>query len=122
MSILGNLLWLVLGGFLLGAAYMFLGLVYCVTILGIPFGYQLIKIGLFAMLPFGREPDTTDATMGCVNVGFNILWILFGGIELALAHLFLGVVFCITVIGIPFGMQHFKLMKLALFPFGQGFK
>ena len=122
MSVLGNLLWLILGGFVLGLLYLLLGLIYCLTIIGIPFGYQLIKIGLFAMLPFGREPDAFGAVSGCMTVGFNILWILFGGIELALAHLVLGVLFCITIIGIPFGMQHFKLMKLALFPFGQGVK
>lgn len=119
MSLLGNLIWLILGGFIMGLTYMLLGLIYCITIIGIPFGLQLIKIGTFTMMPFGREPEIVPGNMGCINLGFNILWILFGGVEMALGHLCMGILFCITIIGIPFGMQHFKLAKLALFPFGQ---
>ena len=119
MSLLGNLIWLVLGGFFLGLGYMFMGLIFCLTIVGIPFGYQLLKIGLLAMLPFGQQPQFPPLPMGCLSLVFNIIWILFGGIELALAHLILGGIFCITIIGIPFGMQHFKLAKLAIMPFSQ---
>lgn len=119
MSLLGNILWLVLGGFVLGLAYMFVGALFCLTIVGIPFGYQLFKIGMLAMLPFGQEPQFPPMPMGCLSLVFNIIWILFAGIELALAHLALGVLFCITIIGIPFGMQHFKLAKLAVMPFSQ---
>ena len=119
MSLIGNIIWLILGGFILGLVYMFMGLLFCVTIVGIPFGYQLIKIGLLAMLPFGQEPQFPPLPMGCLSLLFNIIWILFGGIELAIAHLALGLLFCITIVGIPFGMQHFKLAKLAIMPFSQ---
>lgn len=119
MSLLGNIIWFVFGGLILGLAYILFGLLYCITIVGIPFGYQLMKIGVYAMCPFGKTPTFDPVPMGCVSLVFNILWIVFGGIELALAHLIVGIVFCITIIGIPFGMQHFKLAKLAILPFGQ---
>lgn len=119
MSILGNIIWLLLGGFLLGLGYIFMGILFCITIIGIPFGYQLIKIGLLAMLPFGKEPHFPTMPMGCTSLLFNIIWIILGGVVLALAHIILGVFFCITIIGIPFGMQHFKLAKLAIMPFSQ---
>lgn len=119
MSLLGNIIWFVFGGLLLGLAYIFFGLLYCITIVGIPFGYQLMKIGLYAMHPFGKSPAFDPVPMGCLSLVFNILWIIFGGIELAIAHLIVGAVFCVTIIGIPFGMQHFKLAKLAILPFGQ---
>lgn len=119
MSAIGNIIWFLLGGFLLGLAYIFFGLVFCVTIIGIPFGVQLFKLGIFAMFPFGSEPVFSGSNPGCISIFFNIIWILFGGIELALAHLIVGLVFCVTIIGIPFGLQHFKLARLALTPFGQ---
>ena len=119
MSLLGNIIWFVFGGLLLGLVYIFFGLLYCITIVGIPFGYQLMKIGLYAMHPFGKSPTFDPVPMGCLSLVFNILWIIFGGIELAIAHLIVGAVFCVTIIGIPFGMQHFKLAKLTILPFGQ---
>ena len=122
MSLLGNIIWFVFGGILLGLAYIFFGLLYCITIVGIPFGYQLMKIGLYAMHPFGKSPTFDPVPMGCLSLVFNILWIIFGGIELAIAHLIVGAVVCVTIIGIPFGMQHFKLAKLAILPFGQTLK
>ena len=122
MSLLGNIIWFVFGGLLLGLAYIFFGLLYCITIVGIPFGYQLMKIGFYAMHPFGKSPTFDPVPMGCLSLVFNILWIIFGGIELAIAHLIVGAVLCVTIIGIPFGMQHFKLAKLAILPFGQTLK
>lgn len=119
MSLLGNIIWFVFGGFILGAAYLLLGLLYCLTIIGIPFGYQLMKIGIYAMCPFGQTSLFDPSPMTFLSLLFNIIWIVFGGIELAIAHLILGAIFCITIIGIPFGMQHFKLAKLAILPFGQ---
>ena len=119
MSLLGNIIWFVFGGLILGLVYIFFGLLYCITIVGIPFGYQLMKIGLYAMHPFGKSPTFDPVPMGCLSLVFNILWIIFGGIELAIAHLIVGAAFCVTIIGIPFGMQHFKLAKLAILPFGQ---
>ncbi len=118
MSILGNLIWFIFGGFILGLVYMFGGLVLCLTIVGIPFGVQIMKLGAFAMWPFGGEVVQRERPMGCLSLFLNVLWIVFGGIEVALSHLALGVAFCVTIIGIPFGLQHFKLMMLALLPFG----
>ena len=118
MSLLGNIIWFVFGGLILGLVYIFFGLLYCITIVGIPFGYQLMKIGLYAMHPFGKSPTFDPVPMGCLSLAFNILWIIFGGIELAIAHLIVGAVFCITIIGIPFGLQCFKMAKLSLLPFG----
>lgn len=119
MSVLGNLLWLLLGGLALGLGYVVVGLIFCITVIGIPFGVQLIKIGGFAMWPFGNTPELTRMPMSCLSFGFNLLWILLGGIVIAVVHAVLTAVFYVTIIGIPFGNQHLKLAKLALIPFGQ---
>lgn len=116
MSIIGNLLWWIFGGILLAAAWALAGLLLCITIIGIPFGIQCIKIGFFVLWPFGQDVEIGNFGVG----GFllNILWILIFGWEIAVAHLVFGLLLCVTIIGIPFGMQHFKLAKLALIPFG----
>lgn len=119
MSILGNIIWFILGGFIMGALYILGGLFFCITIIGIPFGLQLMKIGLLSMMPFGSKVVLGEGEMGCLSLVLNVIWILCGGIELAIMHLIIGAIFCITIIGIPFGMQHFKLAKLAVLPFGQ---
>lgn len=118
MSLIGNLIWFIFGGLLLGIGYLFGGMVLCLTIVGIPFGLQIMKLGLFAMCPFGGEVVPGNNASGCLPLLLNVLWIICGGIEVALTHLALGIVFSITIVGIPFGMQHFKLMMLALMPFG----
>ena len=119
MKFLGNILWLLLGGIIIAVYYFFVGLLFCITIIGIPFGLQLMKIGSFALWPFGHEAvsDTNDG--GCLAILMNVLWILFGGIEIALLHVTFGVICCLTIVGIPFGMQHFKMTILALVPFGK---
>ena len=119
MNFIGYILWLVMGGFLIAVYYWVVGLLTCLTIVGIPFGAQLIKMGTFALWPFGRNvmPDTNDG--GCLAIVMNVIWILVGGIEIAMIHLFFGVGLCITIIGIPFGLQHFKMALLALMPFGK---
>ena len=119
MNFLGNLLWILLGGLFVSLYYAIVGLAFCLTIVGIPFGVQLFKIAGFALCPFGREvvPGTNDG--GCLSILMNIIWIIFGGIEIALAHVVLGITFCITIIGIPFGVQNFKMALLALTPFGK---
>ena len=118
MNLIGNIIWVVFGGLLLSLGYLFGGLVLCLTIVCIPFGVQIMRLGMFALWPFGGEVKPTDNVMGCLPVLMNVLWIIFGGIEVALTHLTLGVIFCCTIIGIPFGLQHFKLMLYALLPFG----
>ena len=118
MNLIGNIIWVVFGGLLLSLGYLFGGLFLCLTIVGIPFGVQIMRLGMFALWPFGGEVKPTDNVMGCLPVLMNVLWIIFGGIVVALTHLTLGIVFCITIIGIPFGLQHFKLMMYAILPFG----
>lgn len=119
MKFLGNILWFVLGGFLVSLYYFVVGLLFCITIIGIPFGLQLIKLAGFALWPFGHEiqPDANDG--GCLAIIMNVIWILVGGVEIAMLHLTFGVFLCLTIIGIPFGMQHFKMALLALIPFGK---
>lgn len=119
MKFIGNILWLILGGLIVALYYFLVGLLFCVTIIGIPFGLQLIKLAGFALWPFGHEiqSDTNDG--GCLSIFMNVIWILVGGIEIAMLHLTFGVFLCITIIGIPFGLQHFKMALLALIPFGK---
>jgi len=119
MSFVGNLIWIVFGGLLMSLGYLLFGVVYCVTIIGIPVGLQLFKMATLALMPFGREVSDRNGQMGCWSLFLNVLWIVFGGIEMALSHAVLGLLFCITVVGIPFGLQHFKLAMLALVPFGK---
>ena len=119
MNILGNLIWIIFGGLFIAVEYLLSGIVLCLTIIGIPFGLQVMQLGLFAMWPFGGEVRSTECATGCLSTLLNIIWILIGGIWIALTHLVFGIIFCITIIGIPFGMQHFKLMSYALMPFGR---
>ena len=119
MNLFLNFLWLILGGLIIALYYFLMGLLFCITIIGAPFGLQLFKIGVFALWPFGHEAvsDTNDG--GCLAILMNVLWILFGGIEIALLHVGFGIFCCITIVGIPFGVQHFKMAVLALVPFGK---
>ena len=115
MKLLGNILWFLLGGVVMSLSYFIIGLLWCVTIVGIPVGLQAFKAAKLTLFPFGKEVVYGGgAGSGCLN----ILWIIFGGLEMAIACFLLGIVFCITIIGIPFGRQYFKLAKLSLMPFG----
>ena len=116
MRFLGNLLWLLLGGIIVAVMWALTGLLLCITIIGIPFGIQCMKIAGFVLLPFGR--DVTPGGFGVMGAIGNVIWILVCGIELCLTHAVFGLLLCITVVGIPFGLQHFKMAKLALVPFG----
>ena len=100
-------------------AYLFQGIAYCITIIGIPVGVQLFKMAGLSLFPFGREVRDRNGEMGCWSMFLNILWIVCGGIEMAMTHAVVGLLFCITIVGIPFGKQHFKLAVLALMPFGK---
>ncbi|UKI17923.1 MAG: YccF domain-containing protein [Bacteroidales bacterium] len=119
MNIIGNLIWVIFGGLIMAVEYIISGAVMCLTIIGIPFGLQVMQLGLFALWPFGGEVVSTSEATGCLSTLLNVIWIFIGGIWIALSHLALGVFFCITIIGIPFGLQHFKLMSYALVPFGR---
>ena len=115
MKVLGNILWFLLAGWILGLSWLSVGLVWCITIVGIPVGVQCFKLAGLSFLPFGKEIVYQG---GSASLLANILWILFGGLGLAIENALAGVFFCITIIGIPFGKQCFKLAKLSLTPFG----
>ena len=118
-NFLGNIIWLVFGGLISALGYFVGGLVLCVTIVGIPFGLQCFKIGAVVLAPFGREIVSSSNNSGCLSVLFNIIWILCGGIWTAISHIVFGVLLFITIIGIPFARQHFKLVEISLMPFGK---
>lgn len=115
MSLLGNLLWFLCGGFISGLCWLVTGVIWCATIVGIPVGMQCFKFAGLSFLPFGKRVEYNG---GAVSFLINVVWFLVSGIELALINLILGVLLCATVVGIPFGMQFFKFAKLALAPFG----
>jgi len=119
MTFIGNLIWLIFGGFLAGLGYILGGLLTCLTIIGIPFGAQSIKLGVATMSPFGREIVAREDAGGVLEIVFNILWAILFGWEIAIAHLVHGLLLAITIVGLPFAKQHFKLIPLALFPFGK---
>ena len=119
MSFLGNLIWLIFGGFISGLFYILGGILVSITIIGIPVGKQAIKLGIATMTPFGREIEVNEEFDNPLNLIFNIIWAILFGWEIAISHLLHGIVLGITIIGIPFAKQHFKLIPLALFPFGR---
>ena len=119
MSLLGNILWIVLGGGLvLFLEYIFSGLVLCLTIIGIPFGVQCFKISVLALLPFGRQVRRGPRSAGALATIMNVIWILIGGIWIAATHVLFAALCAITIIGLPFAKQHMKLAALSLLPFG----
>ena len=118
MHTLGNIIWFVFGGFIIFFEYLFSSLFLCFTIIEIPFGIQTFKLAIASVAPFGKEIVTTKKSNTALYIILNIIWLLLGGLVIALSHLIFGVIFFITIIGIPFGKQHFKLMRLSLTPFG----
>lgn len=122
-ALLGNVIWLVWGSGV--ACFLFwclAGLVLCVTVVGIPFGIAAFRIAIFSLLPFGNElTDAEDMGQGRITgTGLaNLLWFLLAGLWLAILHVLWGVFHCITIIGIPFGLAHFKLARVSLAPLGK---
>lgn len=116
MGCLGNLLWIIFGGLIAAIEWFICGLLCCATVIGIPFGLQCFKTASLVLAPFGKEVIVGE--FGAGGMLGNILWIVFLGWELAISHLIFGIILCITIIGIPFGQQHFKLARLSLLPFG----
>ena len=114
MKTIGNVIWLLLTGLEMALAWFFLGIIWCVTIIGIPFGKQCFKLARVAIWPMGTKVKTDFGKHPIANV----IWLLISGIPMALDHLITGALLCLTVVGIPFGYQHFKLAALALIPFG----
>lgn len=115
MKILGNVLWFVFGGFVNALMWFLSGLLWCISIVGIPYGRQCFKFAKLSCFPFGKDVQYGG---GAPSMVANVIWVVFFGIEMALANLVIGLVWCITIVGIPFGLQFFKLAKLSLMPFG----
>lgn len=115
MGCLGNILWFIFGGFITGISWLLVGILWCITIIGIPIGIQCFKLAGLSFFPFGKEVKYGG---GAGSFLLNILWIIFSGLLLAIESAVFGLLLCITIIGIPFGLQHFKIAKLALMPFG----
>jgi uncharacterized membrane protein YccF (DUF307 family) len=118
-SLILNLLWFFLSGIWLFFGYLTSGVVMCLTIIGIPFGIQSFKLAIFALWPFGRSIVSTPTSSGTLTLIGNVLWVILAGFWLAIAHALLGALLCVTIIGIPLGLGNFKLIPLALFPFGK---
>ncbi len=122
MRVLGNILWFIFGGFLTGLGWWVAGLLAAITIVGIPFAIAAFRIGAFTFWPFGRDivddPARSETSSLLALIG-NIVWIIFGGLWLALGHLVCALLFAVTIIGIPFALQHLKLARLSLTPYGK---
>ena len=119
MGCLMNFLWMIFGGIFTAVEYLVSSLLMMITIIGIPFGIQTLKLAMLALWPFGKTVRSGERSGGCLYVLMNVLWIFLGGIWICLSHLGFGILLCITIVGIPFGLQHFKLAALALTPFGK---
>ena len=119
MKFIGNLLWFIFGGIIMGMSWAIAGLLWCVTIIGIPWGVQCFKFAKLCFFPFGKDVELGG---GVGSLLLNIIWLMISGLPLALEALVIGCIFCVTIIGIPFGKQCFKLAKLSLMPFGATIK
>jgi len=118
MNLLLNLIWLIFGGFIVVFAYVMGAVLLCITIIGIPFGIQCFKLAGLAVAPFGREVREKEPPSGALSVIMNIIWIILPGLELAVFHLVMALLYAITIIGLPLATQHLKMTRLALIPFG----
>lgn len=114
MRFLGNLIWLLCGGLIFAVLNLLVGIVLCLTIVFIPFGLQFFKFSRLTLMPFGQHVDA-DVSRHLI---LNVIWLALGGAMNAIGCFFVGLIFCITIILIPFGIQFFKLMRLSVAPFG----
>jgi len=119
MNLLGNLIWLIFGGLAAALGYLFGGIVLSISVIGIPWGLQCFKLAGFVLWPFGRQVVSNSVNTGCLSVICNIIWLLCGGIYVAIVHVIFGIILFCTIIGIPFARQHFKLVEISLMPFGK---
>jgi len=119
MNLLGNIVWLLFGGLLAALGYLFGGIILCITIIGIPWGMQCFKLAGLVLWPFGKKVISDSNDTGCLSILFNIIWIISGGFYTAVVHIFMGILLFITIVGIPWARQHFKLVEISLMPFGK---
>ena len=115
MRVIGNILWIILGGLLSALGWCIAGCIWCVTVVGIPIGVQCFKLASISFNHFGKEVVYEG---GAVSFLVNVVWFLISGLELAICNFLWGCILCVTIVGIPFGKQFFKIAKLALAPFG----
>ena len=118
MNLLGNLVFFVFGGFIIFLGYVLGGILLCLTIVGIPFGFLCFRLAGSVIAPFGREVRETDPPGGALSLIMNVIWIILPGLELAIMHLVLALFFALTIVGFPIAVQHMKLVPMALLPFG----
>ena len=119
MKILANILWLIFGGLNIATMYFFGSLLLAITIVGLPAAKQTLKLGLLCLWPFGSTITQTHVPTGCLRIPLDVAWLLFGGIIICALHVIYGVLLTVTIIGLPFALQHFKMAGLALSPFGK---
>lgn len=117
MSCVGNFVWFIFGGFFNAMGWYIIGALWCLTIIGLPIGLQCFKLGALQLAPFGKEVVTVDISGG--SFVLNILWLIFGGLALAISNLISAFLLVLTIVGIPFALQSLKLAQLALMPFGK---
>jgi uncharacterized membrane protein YccF (DUF307 family) len=122
MSIIGNIIWIVFGGFFIFLEYIVAGFLMCLTIVGIPFGLKIIQLSVLGLAPFGQRVEHNQHAGGCLSILLNVIWVFIGGLPIALTHLLFALLFTITIIGIPFAGQHLKLAGFALLPFGKSIR
>jgi uncharacterized membrane protein YccF (DUF307 family) len=115
MRFIGNVIWIICGGLLSAIGWWLAGVLWCITVVGIPVGLQCFKLSSISLNPFGKEIMDEGGAVSCL---LNVIWFFVSGLELALGNLMIGIILCITIVGIPFGKQFFKIARLALFPFG----
>ena len=115
MRVLGNILWIILGGLAIAIGWALVGLILCISIIGVPLGIQAFKMAGLTLTPFGK---TVEYGGGVGSVLINIIWFVLAGLWMAIGYILAGLLNCVTIIGIPFGIQSFKMAKLALWPFG----
>lgn len=118
MALMGNITWLLFGGIPAALGYLTGGLALCITIVGIPWGLMCFQLAIQVLMPFGKRVARRRRVTGCISTFSSLVWIVLAGWLLALMHLIFGAIFMVTVVGIPFGRQHFKLIAVALDPFG----
>ena len=120
MNTIGNILWIILGGgIFIFLEYLIGGILLCFTIVGIPFGIQAMRLAFLSLTPFGKDVTSSGKAEGCLSTLMNIIWILVGGIWIALTHVLFAIIMAITIIGIPFAKQHMKLASFSFTPFGR---
>ncbi|MBO4474937.1 MAG: YccF domain-containing protein [Clostridiales bacterium] len=116
MKTLGNILWIIFGGWICALSWLIAGCLWCITIVGAPVGVQCFKMASLSFLPFGKKVENDGGGVSCL---LNVIWFFVSGLELAVEHFMFGLLLCLTIVGIPFGKQYFKLAHLSLAPFGK---